>query len=229
MERLRVHVLLLLLLAVLSGAVAGCGRVRTRGRIIPRPVMVRMLSDMFLADRWLIDHPDARQQADTTDFYGPIFQKYGYSFVDYDASIRFYLRDPEKFSALFKRVADRLRRSGRRYSDLQERMEAIAEYNAGIRGYQWQDIGGENYIWDTPDAGIAYDEIAVPDSLDTDDEADHIPVYDTWECDTAAVPDTPVDSLQIKEENTLQNRIWNTHKDSAILHRRKPLPEASSR
>ena len=56
---------------------------------------------MFLADAWLMTAPsEARVHSDTTAFYVPIFEKYGYTIEDYWASVSYYLQDPDRFSRI---------------------------------------------------------------------------------------------------------------------------------
>lgn len=101
--RLRaVHILLLL------AAVAGLTGCR-RARVIPEKKMVRIYADMFLADQWVRDHPDAREIADTTLLFDPIFKRYGYDFADYDKSINYYLDHPVEYADIVSKASERLR------------------------------------------------------------------------------------------------------------------------
>lgn len=75
------------------------------GKIIPRKKMIRIYSDMFISDQWLSIHADANMAADTTLFYEPIFNKYGYTTEDYRASVEYYLKDPVQFSRMIKEVS----------------------------------------------------------------------------------------------------------------------------
>ena len=100
------HIFLLgLLLLPLS-----CGR----GRVIPPRKMAQVYADMLLADQWLNDHPELRTQADTTFFYGAVFKAHGYSFKDYDESVRHYLENPAAYAKILKKTSvllDRRRRA----------------------------------------------------------------------------------------------------------------------
>ena len=62
-------------LMVLVSAVVSCSR---EGRVIPVRKMERIYREMLLADQWLAENPDKRGIADTTWFYEPIFEKYGF-------------------------------------------------------------------------------------------------------------------------------------------------------
>ena len=74
------------------------------GKVIPRKKFARIYAEMFLSDAWLTTAPsEARMQADTTAFYEPVFEKYGYTVEDYLASVSYYLQDPDRFSRILKR------------------------------------------------------------------------------------------------------------------------------
>ena len=121
----------LLLLAASVPLVSGCGR----GRVIPKDKMVCIYADMLIADQWLKDHPGARKTADTTFFYEPVFKKYGYNTKDYDASLRFYLKTPDKFSKIMEDAASILDREVERLKNVQEEQKNARNLNARIKGY----------------------------------------------------------------------------------------------
>lgn len=68
--------------------------------------MSEIYAEMFLADQWLNDHYSAKAIADTSDFYGPIFKKYGYSFNDYDRSVNHYLDNPKKYTGIMEKCTE---------------------------------------------------------------------------------------------------------------------------
>ena len=83
-----------------------CGR---EGKVIPRSKFARIYAEMFLADLWLSSaSPEAREKADTTSFYDPIFKEHGYTIEDYWSSVSYYLQDPDRFSRILKRSGDML-------------------------------------------------------------------------------------------------------------------------
>ena len=92
------HIVLVLL------AAAAC-----RGpRVIPKDTMTDIYTDMFLADQMVRDADIPRAQMDTMLLYEAVFEKYGYDTEDYLYSLRFYLKDPERFGKVFENVAKRL-------------------------------------------------------------------------------------------------------------------------
>lgn len=94
------------------------------GRVIPRGTMVKIYEDMLMADMWLGFNQDAQEQADTSLFYETIFQKYGYSFKDYQASVSHYLDDPDDFAKIFDKASKNLTKKGKKIEKkLQEEQE----------------------------------------------------------------------------------------------------------
>lgn len=91
---------------VLASAVVSCGR---GGRVIPVRKMERIYREMLLADQWLAENPDKRGIADTTWFYEPIFEKYGFTLNDYQKSVDRYLNDPKRYAEMLGRVEEGLR------------------------------------------------------------------------------------------------------------------------
>ena len=140
MRRFR-HILLLLVLAGLFASCAG------RPRVIPRRVLTDIYAEMFLADQWLNDHKTERSRADTMLFYDPIFKRYGYTFEDYDASVRHYLKDPEKFSKVFRDAANKLKDKRDVFRRKVEQLERVKEFNASIKGYSVKNFRADTIIW----------------------------------------------------------------------------------
>ena len=127
---------------ILTGLVlfSACGR---KGRVIPKQKMAAIYADMLVADQWLTDHPYARKTADTTFFYNPIFKKYGYTSRDYEASVRHYVRTPDKYAQILTDAADILSEEIKRMERIQKRQQLVRDLNAGIGGYQWNDFDGQ--------------------------------------------------------------------------------------
>ena len=121
-----------------------------RARIIPRATLANIYADMFLADQWLADHSSERKTADTTLFYDPIFARYGYTFEDYDYSVKHYLKDPERFSKIFRAAADKLKKEHEMYLSKRDFVERVKAYNSGIRGYNIKDFSSDSLLWKAP-------------------------------------------------------------------------------
>ena len=204
-------------------AVAGCGR---RARIIPRDRLADIYVDMFLADEWIKDHPEARRIADTTFFYEPIFRKHGYRFADYDASVTYYLRDPARFSKILTVASEKLKKRAKALEKEDDLEEAIRAFEKTLEGYVRRDFRLEGILrdslalWPKPDSLAVRDSLPAPDSLAVPDSsavavdslaapervdttAVQAPVREPAAAKTAApaVPDRPV--IQPGELHTL--------------------------
>ena len=117
------HIVLVFAAAFLL--LAGCGG----KKVIPADKLADIYADMFLADQWLRDHPDSRELADSTLFYDPIFERYGYSFEDFDHSMQYYTSVPDEFSEITTQVSEKLRKLGLRLDEVNKlRKETLAEY-----------------------------------------------------------------------------------------------------
>ena len=103
MPRTGTTVALLLLSFVL--AVTSCSK---GGRVLSEHKMELLYADMFLADQWLRDHPQYRSTADTTLFFDPIFEKHNITFEDYDASLKYYVSNPELLAEITQKASARL-------------------------------------------------------------------------------------------------------------------------
>ena len=115
------HIVLVFAAAFLL--LAGCGG----KKVIPADKLADIYADMFLADQWLRDHPDSRELADSTLFYDPIFERYGYSFEDFDHSMQYYTSVPDEFSEITTQVSEKLRKLGLRLDEVNKlRKETLA-------------------------------------------------------------------------------------------------------
>ena len=113
-------------------------------KVIPRKDMEKIYREMFIADQWLSDSPSKRPIADTTWFYAPIFEKYGYDVEDYRASVNYYLSDPKRYAEMVGRVAESLdneasaiNRDIRQQEKIRHRADSIA---AAIKAHKPEDI-----------------------------------------------------------------------------------------
>lgn len=194
--RLRVMHIVLLLTAL--AMLAGCGR---RGRVIPEKKMIRLYTEMFLADQWLRDHNELRQAADTTLFFDPIFRRHGYSFADFDRSVQFYLDRPEKYAKILNRAADRIRKEGSRVgkeADAERERRHVIEHFLSL--YQRQDFTTDSLRWagvkalwpaltEVRDTTAAADSLAAAGAAETEETATdvvmgnitHPETLDSWE------------------------------------------------
>lgn len=94
-------------LVIMASLLLSCGR---SARVIPVRKMEKIYREMLLADQWLAKNPDKRNMADTTWFYEPIFERYGYTLKDYQKSVDRYLNDPKRYAEMVARVEKDLRK-----------------------------------------------------------------------------------------------------------------------
>ena len=92
------HIVLVLLLA------AAC----QGPRVIPKDTLADIYTDMFIADQKVRDLGIPRVQMDTMLVYEAVFEKYGYDTDDYLHTVRYYLKDPERFAKVLETVTKRL-------------------------------------------------------------------------------------------------------------------------
>ena len=104
--------LVLVLLALFS-----CGR---RSRVIPENTLSDIYADMFMADQWIAQNNRARRTADTSNFYAPILREYGYTVEDYDASVKHYLRTPDKYAKILKAAGAKLSKKAKRLEAIED-------------------------------------------------------------------------------------------------------------
>ncbi|MBR1927654.1 MAG: DUF4296 domain-containing protein [Bacteroidales bacterium] len=112
--------------------------------VIPKRQMEKIYREMFLADQWLTENHERRAMADTTWFYAPVFEKYGYDIEDYRASVDYYLSDPKRYAEMIGRVAKSLEedasainRSIRQQEKIRHRADSIAK---AMKAYRADDI-----------------------------------------------------------------------------------------
>lgn len=162
MNRIVRHILIAL---AALGLLCSCSG---RARIIPRGVLTDIYAEMLFADQWLEDHRAERNRVDTMLFYDPIFKRYGYTFEDYDASVRHYLKDPEKFSKVFRDASIKLKERRDFYRNVTDRLEKVREFNASIKGYNLKNFKEDTMLWRTPYKDSLRWRAAVADSLRRD-------------------------------------------------------------
>ena len=83
-------------------SVTACG---DRHGVIPEKKMEKIYSDLLMADQWTYLNDSYHSLADTTLFYQAVFEKYGYDVEDFRNSVSYYMKDPQRFSRMLKRVA----------------------------------------------------------------------------------------------------------------------------
>ena len=111
------------LYAALAAAVLLWSCSSEEGRVIPRDKLSRIYAEMFVADQRIGQDRKARSMADTSYVYEPIFEKYGYTSVDYMASMEYYIRDADRFAKILRETSIILEEE---IADLKRRKAALA-------------------------------------------------------------------------------------------------------
>ena len=96
-------------------------------RIIPKDTLTDIYVDMLMADQFVREENIPRKQLDSMLVYEAVFNKYGYDTDDYMNSVRYYLKDPERFSKIFEEVAKRLEGEANALEKIIERQERLAQ------------------------------------------------------------------------------------------------------
>ena len=155
---LRKYLLILLCLLLIPFS---CAR---KGRVLSEQKMASLYVDMFLADQWLRNHTELRKQADTTDFFAPVFEKHHCSFEDYDASLRYYSSNPEKFSQVMILACEVLKGESERLSELSKNIVEANRLN-NENAVKWKRLDFDTiYMWRSAKDSLA----GVSDSLQKD-------------------------------------------------------------
>ena len=90
--------------------------VGNRERVIPRAELAEIYAEMMIIDQWILNTPNVRLIADTSQVYGPILEKYGFDADDYRKSVDVYMDDPERFAKILRETVEILEA---RYKDLE--------------------------------------------------------------------------------------------------------------
>ena len=72
--------------------------------VISRGDLSKIYADMFVRDQWIKENSDYRTEADTCLVYESIFEKYGYSSEEYNKSIAYYMKDPDRFARILRKT-----------------------------------------------------------------------------------------------------------------------------
>ena len=98
---------------------------RQKDKIIPRATMTDIYAELFLADQWLMGQRELFMEVDTMRFYEPIFNKYGYTTLDFRNSANYYLQDARRFARILQRASVQLEEKAKHLERLSDSMEAL--------------------------------------------------------------------------------------------------------
>lgn len=207
MKRKGLIVLSALLLLLSVGA---CAR---KARVIPDNKLADIYAEMFLADQWLSTNYSYRRVADTTLFYEPIFEKYGYNLADFNESMRYYVKKPDKYAKILKTAGLKLDAQAKRlkkvedYYNNREKFSPYIPKSFNLETLMSQDTMMSVCVRDIVEAWQVDDSLAVRDSLIVKDSVivrDSVVVKDSL-----AVKDALIvkDSLAAKDTLALEKKL----------------------
>ena len=201
-------------------AVFSCGR---QGRVIPERKFARIYAKMLVADQWVRNDDNLSRIADTTLFYEPILEEFGYTSRDYVRSVGHYMEDPETFGKVFKNVKEILdehiaeltadERRAHRADSIRRAIEKMDFLRAPI--YMYMNMERDSVRHDTvavsiDSVGVYFWERLLPDTLysgpsftlkrDLDSLAavvDSVAVEKKPEPDTVAIKSSPLKNKRI--------------------------------
>ena len=197
-------------LALVLAALASCGR---GGRVIPSSTMSDIYADMFMADQWINQNQRARKTADTTNFYAPILREYGYTVEDYDATVKHYLRKPDKYAKILKSAAAKMNRKAKRLEAIEDALAKRVKFSP----YQPSEFRYDTLRFRDDSLGLWPNDssFTVPGPLDTLALADSLAVP----ADSSAV--APADSSTHIIKDTINNQSYGQNKpvkEMLLLH-----------
>ena len=132
---------IVLSLVLMVVAVISCDR---SSRVIPAGKMEKIYREMLLADQWLAENPDKRGMADTTWFYEPVFEKYGFTLKDYQNSVDYYLNDPKRYAEMLGRVEKGLRKDLSALNARMDREERL-QHEADSLAEVWKSVKAKTF------------------------------------------------------------------------------------
>ncbi|MBQ7639728.1 MAG: DUF4296 domain-containing protein [Bacteroidales bacterium] len=94
---------------------------------IPQRKMMNLYYEMFTTDQLVTETPGFRSQADSLSVYGGILERHGYTVEDYLAAVDYYLRKPEAFARMMKKVQTRINNEIAKMEAEQDRLRAERE------------------------------------------------------------------------------------------------------
>ena len=172
----RSSVVLLLALCCLFS----CGK---KDKLIPRSTISDIYAELFISDQWLREQPAEFRIADTCRFYEPIFNKYGYTTLDFRNSANYYLQDPRRFSRILQRASVQLEERAKYLERLSSDIESIREEITRLR----EAAVTPPVFYDS--AFFAASAWSRPE-LEMNERGAYMPAFLSAAPDTVSVPDT---------------------------------------
>ncbi|MDD2596045.1 MAG: DUF4296 domain-containing protein [Bacteroidales bacterium] len=89
--------------------------------------MADIYYDLWLLDQYVDSVPEMRTQADTMCVYQPLLEKHGYTVDQFLTSVKYYLKDPDKYQKILKQAKAKLDKREKFLSKQQELKDGLIE------------------------------------------------------------------------------------------------------
>lgn len=193
-------------LVIIALTLVCCGR---RSRVIPAATLSDIYADMFLADQWVAQNQRARRIADTSNFYAPILKGYGYTVEDYDASVKHYLRKPDKYAKILKVAGAKLTRKAKRLEAIEDALAKRvkfspykpSEFRYDTLRFRDDTLG----LWPNDSSFIVEEPVDTVAALDTVAVSDSLAVLDSLA--------VGADSLAVKKDSLTNNQSYGKERN----------------
>ena len=199
-----------------------CGR---RSRVIPAATLSDIYVDMFMADQWVAQNSRARKTADTSNFYAPIFDKYGYTVEDYDASVKHYLRKPDKYAKILKAAGAKMSRKAKRLEAIEDAIAKRVKFSPYVPVHFRYDTlrfrDDTLGLWPNDSSFRVADTLALADSLAARDSLSVALDTLAVPADSLAVKDTIINNQSYGQEKRLE-KVFLLHGSDDLANRRYP-------
>lgn len=151
--------------------------------VIPQKTMSAIISEMYLADKYIENIPEYRAQMDSLYLYEAVTARHGYTYNDYHTSVKYYLQKGDALKKMHKKAKELL-------TQRQDRLNEIMTKEQGMEIDFWAlDSLAEmdlNTLWKEPYLRTLqwlsmYSEAKQPESWRfTDTTAADIPQNPVW-------------------------------------------------
>lgn len=126
-----------------------CSCSKEEEKIIPGNTLSEILAEIYLVDQYMDEKPMSWQQKDTIAIYEAVFNKYGYTYTDYNNSLAHYLYRSDKLTKIYKNARTILEN---RRDEVQKEVNRIAERRVDwptrgeVRGVDMKDLKDYPYL-----------------------------------------------------------------------------------
>lgn len=133
-------------LLIVCIVVFACTRKKSKMAVIPEKEMITIIKDMHIADGTFMvsKRRSELMNADSVNYYDPIFEKYGYTRSQFDSSIAYYSTKPEILTKIYDQVLEEL---SVYEAEVEKKMKEKYVYNVDV------NLFNDKVSWDLPQDG----------------------------------------------------------------------------